>query len=146
MVSLKYIKKRRFVKLISRNTDYAIRAICYMAKERDKVISASELVNALKIPRPFLRKILQGLNKEGVLISNKGKGGGFRLGRPASKILLLDIMEVFQGPFRLNECMFKKEICPNRKSCWLKKKLGLIEDMVISELRTITIESILKGR
>lgn len=134
------------MKLISRNTDYAIRAICYIARQKNEIISVAELVKALKIPRSFLRKILQVLNKKGLLVSHKGKGGGFQLGLPESKIFLLDIMEAFQGPFKLNECTFKKEICPNRKFCWLKNKVDLIEEMVFLELKTVTIKSILKGK
>lgn len=134
------------MKLISRNMDYAIRAICYIARQKNEIISVAELVKALKMPRPFLRKILQVLNKKGLLVSHKGKGGGFQLGLPESKIFLLDIMEAFQGPFKLNECTFKKEICPNRKFCWLKNKVDLIEEMVFLELKTVTIKSILKGK
>jgi len=134
------------MKLISRNTDYAIRAVCYMAKQAKETISVVELVKALKIPRPFLRKILQILNKKRILESHKGAGGGFTLSSKPEDIYLVDLMEAFQGPFKLNECFFKKEICPNRRSCFLKRKIDSIEDKVYDELKAITIESILKGR
>ncbi len=132
------------MKLISRNTDYAVRAISYIAKKDDRVVSVTELVNALRIPRPFLRKILQILNKKGILKSHKGAGGGFRLARKPDAVYLIDLIEVFQGPFKLNECFFRKEACPNKKVCRLKEKIGLIEDKVYSELKSITIESIIK--
>jgi Rrf2 family protein len=134
------------MKLISRNTDYAVRAVCYIARQDKRIVSVAELVKALEIPRSFLRKILQVLNKKKILISNKGSGGGFKLVRKEEKIFLLELMEAFQGPFKLNECMFKKELCPNRKFCWLKNKIDIIEDMVLSELSTMTIDSILKGK
>lgn len=133
------------MKLISRNTDYAVRAVCHIAGQKERVVSVTDLVKALKIPRPFLRKILQTLNKKGVLISYRGKGGGFMLGRPSGRIYLLEMVEAFQGPFKLNECTFKKDICPNRKKCFLKKKIDSIEDYVYSQLRSVTVESILKG-
>jgi len=132
------------MKLLSRNTDYAVRAVCYMAKKKPGVVSVTELVEKLKIPRPFLRKILQALNNEGMLRSSKGMGGGFRLARKPEGIYLTDIMETFQGPFKLNECFFRKEICPNRRSCFLKKKIDRIERYVLSELKAITIGSIIK--
>ena len=65
------------MKLITRDTDYAVRALCFIGQRQKRLISASELVANLKIPRPFLRKILQTLNREGILNSYKGKGGGF---------------------------------------------------------------------
>ncbi len=67
------------------------------------------------------------------------------LGRPSGRIYLLEMVEAFQGPFKLNECTFKKDICPNRKKCFLKKKIDSIEDYVYSQLRSVTVESILKG-
>ena len=132
------------MKLLSRNTDYALRAVCYMAKHEGGIITVTELVEALNMPRPFLRHILQVLNKKGLLRSHKGAGGGFRLARKSQDIFLLDIMEAFQGPFKLNECFLKKEICPNRQSCRLKKRIDIIEHVVSYELKTITIESMIK--
>lgn len=133
------------MKLISRNTDYAVRAVCYMAQHKDDLVPAAELVRELKIPGPFLRKILQILNRKGILESHKGVGGGFRLARKEADIYLLELVEAFQGPFKLNECFFKKEICPNKRSCRLKKKIDSIESNVYSELKNITIRSILEG-
>jgi Rrf2 family protein len=132
------------VKLITRDTDYALRALCFIARDKKGVIPVTELVAKLKIPRPFLRKILQVLNREGILDSHKGQGGGFTLARPAEKIRLVDLMKVFQGKFQLNECLFKKVICPNIRQCALRKKLDGIESYIIKELKPITIASLLR--
>ena len=132
------------VKMLTRNTDYAVRAICHMAKRGEGVISVTELVKKLKIPRPFLRKLLQTLNKEGVVRSHKGIGGGFELALAPSRIFLTDIIEAFQGPLTMNECIFKKKICPNVKECPLKKRIDGITRRVESELRSITIGSLIK--
>ncbi len=134
------------MKLINRDIDYAIRALCYIAKTNNGLISVSELVNNLKISRAFLRKILQVLNKKRVLVSYRGKGGGFKLGIPADKIFLTDLLEIFHGPFRLNECFIQKDICPDVKKCILKRKIDAIENHIKTELKTITIKSLLNGR
>jgi Rrf2 family protein len=101
-------------------------------------------VDKLKIPRPFLRKILQQLNQQGLLKSSKGQGGGFRLAVSAEKISLVDLMEIFQGDFRLNECLFKKKSCPRQNSCGLKKKIDQIEGKVMRLLEKITLASLLQ--
>ena len=131
------------MKLITRNTDYAVRALCCIAEQKQEVISADHLVKSLEMPRPFLRKILQILNKEGLLNSSKGKGGGFALAVSPEKITLTDVMKIFQGPLKLNECTFKKKVCPNVKDCLLKKKIDEIEKEVILRLKAITLESLL---
>ena len=65
------------MKLITRDTDYALRALCFIAKHKKEIISVDRLAEESKIPRPFLRKILQKLNRAGILKSYKGQGGGF---------------------------------------------------------------------
>ena len=132
------------MKLITRNTDYAVRALCCIAEQKQEVISADQLVKSLKMPRPFLRKILQTLNKEGLLNSSKGKGGGFTLTISPGKITLTDVMKIFQGPLKLNECKFRKNDCPYISDCFLKKKIDEIEKEVIAKLKAITITSIIK--
>jgi len=133
------------VKLITRDTDYAVRALCFIARNNGDVVTVAELVKKLKIPRPFLRKILQILHKKRILNSYKGKTGGFILARTANDISLIDIMRVFQGELRLNECIFKGLKCPNIKSCPLNKKISRIEDFVMKELSGITIGCLTRG-
>lgn len=131
------------MKLITRNTDYAVRAICCIAKNKNMVFSVSHLVKESKVPRPFLRKILQILSKRGIVDSYKGKGGGFKLAELSEHIFLKDLIEIFQGPLRLNECYFKKKKCPNVGACSLKKKIDTIERDLINDLSSITISSLL---
>jgi len=131
------------MKLITRDTDYAIRALCFIAKCEKEIVPVSELNRNLRIPGPFLRKILQILNKKGMLKSYKGKGGGFMLAFAPNKIFLADLIEIFQGSLKLNECIFKKRICPDIKTCKLKKRIDAIQKHVISELKDITLVSLL---
>jgi len=134
------------VKLITRNTDYAVRALCCIAEKKEEVISTDRFVKSLEMPRPFLRKILQTLTKEGLLNSSKGKDGGFSLAVSPEKITLIEVMKIFQGSIRLSEHKFKKSDCPHIKDCLLKKKIDEIEKEVIAKLKAITISSILKNR
>jgi len=134
------------MKLLTRDTDYAVRAICYMASRPGRLVTVTELVNDLKIPRPFLRKILQVLNKAGIAKSVKGSGGGFRLVSRPDKLTLADLMEVFQGRLSINECAFKRKLCPNTARCVLKRKIDDIENYVEAELRSILIGSLLSMR
>ncbi|MBD3380029.1 MAG: Rrf2 family transcriptional regulator [Candidatus Omnitrophica bacterium] len=130
------------MKLLTRDTDYAIRALSCIAGEKG-VVSVTSLTEKLDVPRPFTRKILQILNKKGILVSIKGKGGGFKLAVPPGEISLFRLMEIFQGPFEMNEHVFKGERCPYLKVCKLKKKLDKIEKGVAGELKSITLDSLI---
>lgn len=132
------------MKLLTRDTDYALRALAYIATQKDKVVAVPQLMSALKMPRPFLRKILQRLTKEGLLISYKGIGGGFLLKRAARTIRLTDVINIFQGPVALNECRFRRELCPNRQRCRLKKRLDYIDSFVRSELGKIVLDDLIR--
>ncbi|MFH0984057.1 MAG: Rrf2 family transcriptional regulator [Candidatus Omnitrophota bacterium] len=133
------------MKLITRNTDYAMRALCYIAQQGSPSVSAAEMVERLRIPRPFLRKILQVLSGEGILRSTKGQGGGFSLAYAKEKVLLTDLIRIFQNTIQLNECVFKKKVCPNRSTCMLKKEIDSIEKDVLERLHKISIASLVVG-
>lgn len=132
------------MKLITRDTDYALRALMYIAQAEQDVVTVYELVQKIGIPRPFLRKILQILQKKGILRSTKGKGGGFSLKNMPKDIRLTDIMEIFQGSLSINECVFKKKKCSYIKTCVLKEKIDALEQLVIKELNSITLAVLLR--
>jgi Rrf2 family protein len=131
------------LKLITRDTDYAVRAVCHIAKFQGRPVSVDELVVSLKIPRAFSRKILQALSKNKILKSFRGKSGGFMLNAPIEEIYLTNIMKIFQKRGKINECIFKKRVCPNIKKCILRKKLIKIEKYIFSEMSHINMYSLL---
>ena len=133
------------MKLINRDTDYAIRALVYMAKSPQKVSSAKALVEDLHIPRAFSRRLLQVLSKNSILQSTKGKGGGFRFLKSPAKIKLTDLIEIFQPDFKEIRCIFKRKICPDTATCPLRHKIRGIEKNVISELAAVSIADLVKG-
>jgi Rrf2 family protein len=124
------------MRLMNRNTCYAVRTLNFMAKQPAEIISVDTIVGNLKIPRSFLRKILQVLNKKGILRSSRGKGGGFKLAIPPSKIYLIDLIEIFQGP--------NTRICPYSSTCEINPRIENIQKYIIAELKDINMENILK--
>lgn len=131
------------MKLITKYTDYAIKALCFSAKNKNKRFSVSELSEQLTIPRSILRNILQRLSKNKFMESYKGKGGGFKLIVPADQIYIVDLIRIFQGPIQLNDCLIKKNICPDINICALKNKIDKIEAYIVKEIKAITIQSLL---
>ena len=133
------------MKLITRDIDYAVRALIYLADNgKGETVPVPELVDELGITRPFLRKIMQLLTKAGITRSYKGNKGGFRLIKKPEDIYLIDIIEVFQGNFSLNECLLNKDICPNKGNCILNNRVNDIEEKVKKELESIDLRSLIK--
>lgn len=130
------------MKLVTKNTDYAVRALAHLARHPAEVIPASRIAAEENIPEKFLRRLLRELIKNGYLVAKEGKGGGVRLGKKPETIRVLDLMSVFQGDFQISECMFKKHICPNRRSCVLRAKVKVIEKNMEAQFAKITIASL----
>lgn len=130
------------MRLLNRETDYAVRALTHLGVNAGGTLSVSDMEAAVRVSRPFLRKILQKLNKAGILESQKGRGGGFKLARPTARITLREVREVFQGPLKAKSCLFGKNLCPNPRTCLLRQKIRDIEGRLVRELGAITIRSL----
>lgn len=99
--------------MLSNTAKYAIRAVIYVAmnnKEGEK-IGVKKIATDLRIPMPFLGKILQSLVKHKLLCSAKGPHGGFTLCRRAEKISLMNIVEVVDGLDSFCDCIIGLESC-----------------------------------
>ncbi len=131
------------MKLLTKDTDYAITALCRLAANRQTTFSVSTLAAELGISLSFLRKVLQELQKAGILSSRKGKNGGFTLARNPDRILVYDVIKVFQGPLRLTDCRIRNSVCHRKGECRLQKRLNGIEGRLIAEFKTISIESLI---
>lgn len=135
------------MRFITRDADYAIQALLFMAKvqkkEARKVITVDEIVKEKGLPERFLRRILQKLAKNKILFSYKGKSGGFSFMAKPENIKALDIIRIFQDNIRFSNCFLKSSICPNIKTCVFRKRLKKIDDMVIKELGSVTLKSLL---
>jgi Rrf2 family protein len=92
---------------ISAKTDYAIRALLMLAHEAQGAregesasipVSVDTLASRQGLPRKFLEAILGDLRRAGIVVSQRGPSGGYRLSRPADQISLGDIFRVVDGP------------------------------------------------
>jgi len=137
------------MKVLTKNTDYAVRALLELSFKEEQFVSAKEISDKQKIPYEFLRKVLNRLIKEKIIESKEGGAGGVQLKVPASKIRLTDLIKIFQGNIQLSECMFRKNICPNRQACVVRQNILKVEKKVVDEFRLITIASLrdqMKGK
>jgi Rrf2 family protein len=115
-----------------------------LAKRNDGFVSSRDIAGQEGIPLQFLRRILQTLIKEGLAESKEGAAGGVRLKADPRKIRIADLIRLFQGNIQLTECMFRRRICSNRRTCVLRKRIKKIEDMVTREFEGMTIEDLLR--
>jgi len=114
--------------------EYAIRAMIHLASGKDdSIFRISEISYVNNIPEKFLRKIIPQLSNAGLIRSQRGIGGGIKLGKPALEITPLEIIEAVEGEMALNKCLIDKAFCSNDRWCtvhtlWCdaQKKLRII--------------------
>jgi Rrf2 family iron-sulfur cluster assembly transcriptional regulator len=122
---------------ISRKSDYALRALAFIAGQRpDKKSSISEIAESESIPRDFLAKILKELTRAGILKSFQGVTGGYQLARPRETISFLNVIEAMEGPLQVNLCAGADGDCGcsrfadcNMKGFWDRVQNGLAKTL-----------------
>jgi Rrf2 family protein len=103
--------------LVTRETDYAVRTVLYLARERDRNANVTEIAQVMHIPKSFLAKILQRLVRHHILHSMRGVNGGFMLAKKPSEITLLAVLEAIQGPAGINVCAIDSKRCRMSSTC-----------------------------
>ncbi len=104
--------------IITRATEYAIRAVLYMATQPPgEIVYKRDICKAQEVTPAFLTKILQPLIKEGIVGSQRGVGGGFFLTRDPAEITLLDVVKTQEGPVYLNQCLIEQGSCSREFFC-----------------------------
>lgn len=131
--------------MLSKKSQYAFKALSYLAKKRDNgPILISEIAETKKIPLKFLENILLQLKLSAILDSKKGKGGGYFFKQDPSQIKMATIMRLIDGPIALLPCvsLYFYERCENcnEKECGLHDVMIEVRDatLAILEHKTIT--------
>ncbi|GBE25654.1 MAG TPA: Rrf2 family transcriptional regulator [Actinobacteria bacterium] len=126
----------------TRRTDYAIRALVYLARDEGEMVTASTLAEEMTIPKGFLHQILPILQRSGLVASRPGRTGGYVLARPADEVTLLDIVEATEGPLEAAECALKGGPCHWEEVCALHWVWGASKDAFAAELKKATLARI----
>lgn len=131
--------------IITRATEYAVRAILHMAKKpRGEVVYKKDICAEQDVTPAFLTKILQPLIKSGIVASQRGVGGGFYLAKDPADITLYDIISSQEGPLYINQCLMESDACARQTSCPVHGVWGEIRDNFSNILRQYTFAELLR--
>ena len=84
---------------ISARADYAVRAVVLLARwGKDDALSADTIARECDIPGKFLEAIMTNLRRAGIVMSQRGAGGGFRLALAADDLSVADVIRAVEGP------------------------------------------------
>ena len=90
---------------LNKMTDYAVVMLSHLAVDVDRVVTATELARGSVLPLPSVSKLMKQLSRAGILTSQRGASGGYRLGRAPKDIAIADIVTILEGPIALTACI-----------------------------------------
>ncbi len=118
--------------VITRATEYAIRALLYLAKQpKGEIVYKRDICKSQDITPAFLTKILQPLIKVGIVGSQRGVGGGFFLLQDPAEFTLFDVVKAEEGPLYLNVCLERPGVCAKDNFCPLHGAWKEVRDSMI---------------
>src|SRR5258706_14373971 len=132
---------------INRQTDYAVRVILALAKHGEGArLSSADIQQEMLIPKAFMTRIVAQLAHAELVNTFAGRNGGLTLPRPASQIPLKDVVEAFEGPILLSECMQEKGEgnCPLRYNCPVHLKWEPVQVGIVVEVEYIAFEDLVE--
>ena len=125
---------------INKLTDYAVVVLAEMAGEPDKVITAPRLAGDTNLPLPTVAKLMKSLAHGGILVSHRGAGGGYVLGRNANDITVAEIISALEGPISLTECVDGTEgDCEVESLCPMRGNWDKVNAAIRQALSEVTI-------
>lgn len=135
--------------MLSQKARYALRAMIELARE-DGQVTAGELALRADAPRKFLEAILLNLARHNLVVSRRGKFGGYLLGRPAGEISFAEVIRLVDGPLALAPCVsrtaFKRcEDCRDLATCALREALLKARDATAAVLEGYSLADAVQG-
>ena len=97
---------------LTKKADYGLIALCHLTSRSQKApatASAKDIADTYRIPLPLLSKVLQALVRKGLLASEQGASGGYRLARDPHEITALEVIRIMDGPIILTHCFTEHE-------------------------------------
>ncbi len=129
---------------ITRQADYAVRAILHLSKLGNTQRAATSAVaKEQRIPPSFLAKIISQLSIAGLLHTSRGARGGVTLAREPKEITLLEVIEAIDGPIQLNECVGESGTCTFDKDCPLRPVWCDAQEELVARLKNTDFAQLL---
>jgi Rrf2 family protein len=125
---------------VSRRTDYATRALLALALKNGGPMKLEEIARLTAVPQSVLEQVMPVMRTAGIVRSERGPAGGYRLNRSPQEITLERVVRLFQGQLAPIGCATRSqpEMCPMMLACSLKEVWEEVRDATITILGRTT--------
>lgn len=133
--------------ILRRNTDYALRLAVNLARHHgDGAVATRVLADEEDVSYQLACKLLQKLHTAGLVQSDMGPKGGFRLSRTPDEIPIIQVIEAIQGPLRLNRCLLSDGLCSRQASCPVREKMQGLQEQMDGYLSSVMLGELASNR
>ncbi len=128
---------------LTRAADYAVRVMIQLvAQPCDERASLSSLAQATGAPKSFLSKVLQTLARAGLISSQRGQSGGFRITPRGRQTSMRDVIEAIDGVICLNVCLMHGRSCSRKGHCpahpvWVRAQQAMLQVLSDSSIAAL---------
>jgi len=130
---------------ITKLTDYAVLVLSGMVRPGGEAVAARDIAGSTHIPQPTVSKVLKLLSRAGLVASERGKNGGYRLSRGADAISVADIIDAVEGPIAVTECSTDERGCCDLEGhCPTETNWVRINHAIRQALRGVTLADMVK--
>lgn len=126
--------------MLSQKCKYALQALMVLARENnDRLLLVSEIAERENLPKKFLEAILLELNRNGLVRSRRGRGGGYALAKPADLITFGQVIRIMDGALAPLACVSvnyyrRCDECRDEQTCEIRKVMRRVRDAIANEL------------
>jgi FeS assembly SUF system regulator len=129
---------------VSRMSDYAVVVLAELARTPEHARSATQAARDAGLPQPTVRKVLKALARAGLVLSERGALGGYRLGRDPEAIRLEEIIEAFEGPVAVTACNGSPPECDRSDFCGTRRCWAPVNAALRHSLAKYTLADMLR--
>lgn len=131
--------------MFSQASEYALRALAELARRGPEGwMLTSDLAETLRVPVHYLAKVLQTLARRGILESQRGRLGGFRLAHRPEEMTVYDVVYVLDDVHALESCVMGEETCSDETACPLHSLWKNVRGQFVEVLRNTTLRDLAK--
>ncbi len=131
---------------LSKLTDYAVVVLVSLSHHQD-VTTSPTLALATGVPEPTVAKVLKALCGAGLVASQRGARGGYRLARPLTAIPIASVITAIDGPISLTACVAGAVGgCETHGTCPVRGRWDAVNDAIRDALTGITLDRMDIGR
>lgn len=126
-------------------SDYAVRVVLYLASNDGRVCSAKEIEENVKVPSSYLYKLTRELRNSGIITTEAGPKGGYKLLKSAKEITLYDVLFLTEQTMNINACLDDENNCSRNyaNKCSVRKVFNNINEEINLMLKSISFNQLI---